>query len=176
MDLKPSNIKINKTIEGSILDPSHNNYIYNPLLEIANNIQSSKQMTSEQTSNMVDIINKNLKKQDHVMIYKMLRKNKSDKFFSSNVTVTHFNIKELDNTMKWELYRFVLLCKDNVKRNNVMNKANIDYDNNINNLNNKIEKTATAFTNETATAFTNEKVIDGVSEVDKFNNMLMMNN
>ncbi len=162
MDIKSSNIKINSNSSaGFIINESSSIFNYDPLLEISGN--QSRKMTNEETNKMISLINDDLSKDDHILIYKMLRKHKNRNFFSSNSSVTHFNITELDNKMKWELYRFVLLCSDNIARKKAIKQANKDY-----NIGMK----------ETITDENYKESYDdiqGLSEQDKFNNMLALN-
>ena len=155
MDIKPSNIKINKYVDSAVIDQVKNAFNYDPLLEIS----QSKIMTNEEMSEMIDTINNKLNRDDHILIYKMLRKQKNRNFFSINSSVTHFNITELDNKLKWELYRFVCLCRNNISRIDTIKKAKIEYKQGLNTI------------NETDSATD----IDGLSEQDKFKDMLVLN-
>ena len=164
MDLKPSSIVKNSNIKANIIDNTKN--IYSSLSEITNNIEKSRIMSNTIRSKIVDLINNNLTSEDHIEIYKMLRKTKSKKFFSSNNSKTFFNMKELDNILKWKLYKLVLLLSENT--NNNINKSNAlkEHETNINKLNKKITvKKAIYKHNE----------FSGISEKEKYNNMLKLN-
>ncbi len=161
MELRPSSIKKNSNIKADIVDKTNS---ADDLMNITNNIRLKKHMPDNVRSNLVDLINKDLSSEDHIEIYKMLRKEKSEKFFSTNKRKTFFNIKELEDVIKWKLYYLVLLSKDN--NNNLRNreKATQNHEQSLTDLNKKIN---------------NKKPVDmnftGQSEKEKYSKMIEMN-
>ena len=137
MDLKPSSVTKNSAIKAELLDNSKD--AYDPMVEVSNNIRTSKEMTRKIRSDLVDIINKDLKKQDHEIIYTMLRKVKECSFFSSNKNKTHFNIRELNNKTKWKLYQLALMCKANTANVEKQQNAELEHNSKLESLNKKID-------------------------------------
>ena len=90
-------------------------------------------------NNLVKLINK-LDRSDHEEIYKTIRKFKPASFFAVNSMGTHFNIFSLDNKMRWELYRMVSLCKDNQTRNKIIADATNVHQDNITDMDTKMDK------------------------------------
>ncbi len=95
----------------------------------------------------------------------MLRRHKDKGFFSSNSMSTHFDIRYLDNRLKWELYRFVLLCKNDVERKDSIKHATNEY---------TIQEQRSKEELIPPLGLVGQEII-GVSETDKYNNMLKMN-
>ena len=72
MDLKPTHVKINKCTDTTVLDHS-DKLDYDPLL--TDHSQSGGDMPPNITRKLLNDIS-DLKQDDHIMIYKMLRSNK----------------------------------------------------------------------------------------------------
>ena len=159
MDLKPSSVKINKHADSTVLDHS-DKLDYNPLLAG----QKGENMSPNIISKLIKDI-ATLKQDDHIMIYKMLRKHKDKSFFSSNQRTTLFDIRFIDNRLKWELHRFVLLCKDDARRKGNINNANDEY---------TIQEKRSKAGLVPKVGLVGEE-INGISEADKYGNMLKMN-
>ena len=69
--------------------------------------------TQEMLENLVDDINK-LSKDEHIEIFKIIRKS-TDKY-TQNDNGLFVNLQTFDSKLLTEVYKFVLFCKDNIKK------------------------------------------------------------
>lgn len=80
-----------------------------------------------------------LDKDAHEQIYKLIRKFRPAKWFTTDCTGTHFDRTVLTDSQIYELYRTVKLCKDHMMRMKVINGAKNIHDVKMNDLSNNID-------------------------------------
>ncbi len=94
--------------------------------------------------NDVDIMNElinliySLDKDAHQELYIALRKIRTRQFFAISFNETKFNIYALNNTERADLYTLVKLCKDNMTRRHILEKAENEHNETMNNLDKKL--------------------------------------
>src|SRR3989344_6123728 len=98
--MKTTSVKKNPKIRNTIHQQPVS-YTYNPL-----DIDYRQDMDYDSMAKLSRTINR-LTKEEHIEIYKFLRKYVDATFFAPNNTGTYFNLNNLDNMVKWELHRIV---------------------------------------------------------------------
>lgn len=116
MKRNPTVIKKNPNMQSAV---NHDTtFSYDPMIE--NN--KNKDMSID----VINQLNKNinhLDKADHEQIYTLLRNHVDSTFFAPNNVGTYFNINNLTNPVKWELYRIVQMIINDSNRKNIIKSA-----------------------------------------------------
>ena len=105
-----------------------------------------------------------LNKEDHEHIYITLRKHKPAKFFATHNYGTSFNISQLNDKARWELYSIVQLSMQHKIRNEQIKQAGMQH-----------ETTMTHLSDTLYTDNTSDTGADGNTEQERIQSMLRMN-
>ncbi len=117
-----SNIRINRTWKANTNNTINDNLAYDNMLNIDMHEQNADVMPNNINNEMIKIIDK-LSKNDHIVIYKFVADEYGKKIFSTNTIGIYFSLKQLDNKMKWKLYKLVKMLYDNYMRTKIQEKA-----------------------------------------------------
>lgn len=100
------------------------------------NYQADNYISPEQTkepaiiNDLIDDIS-NLDKISHEQIYIMLRGFKPKEFFTNDYNGIHITYSDLETKEIQELYKIVQMCKHDIERKKVIQKAKDEYINNV---------------------------------------------
>ena len=81
--------------------------VYQDYHHIIDNIQKQEKMPDDMKFTLMNSINKVLDKQDHIEIIKIILETTNKKVYTSNLTVTMFDLQDLSSTTLWKLHYFV---------------------------------------------------------------------
>lgn len=123
-DKKNSDIKIKSEWKKNITSTNIDNLIYDNLDEINLHEKNNDEMQIDTQNEMIRIINK-FDKKEHLLIYKLINTEKKN-IFSNNGQGMFFSLKQLDNVLKWKLYKLVKLLNENIKRDKIKEQAFIE--------------------------------------------------
>ena len=128
-------------------------------------IKTRKMTISEQNAITKDI--DKLSKNDHMMIYLMIRENQSKVLHEGKVE-TVFNLKELDNELRWKLRSLVNMSLENKARDEMKKSALVEHQEHIDSLNSRIDVNKDK---------DRDKIVSerGPTEREKYATMLAMN-
>jgi hypothetical protein len=99
----------------------------------------TKEMDEPTLAGLIKTIPK-LDKKAHECIYEIVRAVKPKDFFAINGLGTHFNILNLNNRIKWEIYRLCQMSLNDQSRKDVIKNADTLHGTTIEHLENNLTK------------------------------------
>jgi len=96
---------------------------YEDYEEIIENIKKNEPMSPEEKYVLQYNINEVLKKEDHEEIIKIVIQNTNKKIYTSNMSVTFFDLCDLSNSALWKLHYYVNFCLENIKKGKKVQEA-----------------------------------------------------
>lgn len=101
----------------------HQKQSYDNYEEIIENIKKNQPMSAEEKYLLQYNINEILKKEDHREIIKIVVQNTNKKVYTSNMSVTFFDLCDLSNSALWKLHYYVNFCLENIKKEKKVKEA-----------------------------------------------------
>jgi len=89
---------------------------YDNYSEIIEKIQKNDTMSSQEMYLLQYNINEILGKEEHIELLKIIIKNTNKKVYTSNKTITLFDLNDLENSILWKLHYYVNFCLENKKK------------------------------------------------------------